>query len=113
MNRLDESGFMKILSAAVIVTAAMLAVTCDDDKDKNSNFQLMQLMLLQPKALILFNAGTRDGNMGGRSGADGLCNSAKPSGVRNLHAFLSVSDADPIADLPVNYIIPIDRRFTD
>jgi hypothetical protein len=108
MKILDKSGFLKIASAMVIVTAGMMTVTCDDNKDKNGNDQLMQLMLLQPKALILFNAGTRDGNMGGRSGADGLCKSAKPSGVRNPHAFLSVSDADPLINMPSTYKIPID-----
>jgi trimeric autotransporter adhesin len=45
MNSLNKSGFMKILSAAVIVMACMLAVTCDDNKDKNSNEQLLPLML--------------------------------------------------------------------
>jgi len=44
--------------------------------------------------------------MGGRKRADGLCKNAKPSRVRNPHAFLSVSDADPIALMPSTYRIP-------
>ena len=46
------------------------------------------------------------GNLGGRSGADALCNSGKPDALSHLaqvHAFLSVSSSDTIKDMPENY----------
>jgi hypothetical protein len=46
-----------------------------------------------------------DGNLGGRAGADALCAANKPGGVANtnIHALLSTSPADSIANMPANY----------
>ena len=45
------------------------------------------------------------GNLGGREGADDICEDEKPSGLScdNLHAFLSVGEDDEIKDLPYSY----------
>lgn len=58
--------------------------------------------------ILLYNAGAQGGNLGGRSGADGLCVSEKPSGAyqTNVRALISVSGADEIRDMVSNYSVP-------
>ncbi len=48
------------------------------------------------------------GAIGGRAGADTLCQSAsnKPAGYSNYRAFISVSATDEIRDMPANYGVP-------
>ncbi|KIY99660.1 hypothetical protein MNEG_8300 [Monoraphidium neglectum] len=50
----------------------------------------------------------RDGNLGGRSGADALCSASinRPAGLARVHAFLSVSASDQIADFSTKYGVP-------
>lgn len=50
----------------------------------------------------------RDGNLGGRAGADALCQASanRPAGSANAHAFISVAAGDAIADMPGNYGVP-------
>jgi hypothetical protein len=50
----------------------------------------------------------RDGNLGGRSGADALCSASpnRPTGLVQVRAFLSVSAGDQIADFPAKYGVP-------
>jgi hypothetical protein len=110
MKRLYKSGFMKILSAAIIVIASLFFLTCDDKKDNSSSNLLLMLLGGGSSKLVLYNAGTHDGNLKGaeadaRTGADAICNSSanKPSGVTKVHAFISISAADQISDMPAHY----------
>jgi hypothetical protein len=50
----------------------------------------------------------RTGNLGGRSGADALCSASlnRPTGLVQVHAFLSVSAGDQIADFTTKYGVP-------
>lgn len=63
--------------------------------------------------IILYNAGGSgfDGNMGGRAGADALCQVSgnRPAGYANFRAFLSVNAGDEIRDMPGNYGVPTNR----
>jgi hypothetical protein len=49
--------------------------------------------------------GTHNGNLGGRTGADALCNSAsaKPANYTGYHAFITVNASDEIEDMPRSY----------
>jgi hypothetical protein len=101
MNKKSASGLIKIIVSSLILTGTLAFVTCDDDKKDDNSL----LMLLAKPKLILYNAGTHNGNLGGRSGADALCDASgnKPDGVTNVHAFLSVDATDQIKDLPATY----------
>lgn len=62
-----------------------------------------------PTTLVLYDAGgTFDGNLGGRAGADALCQASgnRPAGYSNFRAFLSVNAGDEIRDMPGNYGVP-------
>jgi len=50
----------------------------------------------------------RDGNLGGRAGADALCAASAnaPAGYANYRAFISVDANDEIRDMPGNYGVP-------
>jgi hypothetical protein len=52
----------------------------------------------------------RKGDLGGRSGADAICNADKSQfptlTCTHVRAFLSVNDADEIRDMPGNYGVP-------
>jgi hypothetical protein len=95
----------KIILAFMISAALGTYVTCErndlfDDKI-NEAFTLFNSGPAAPDRIYLYSYGvTPDGNLGGRSGADTLCNSiAPPSGAATVHAFLSVSATDQIRDL--------------
>jgi hypothetical protein len=107
MRSTTSSGFIRPLSVVVIVVVSMMLITCDDTGKKNSNNQLLPLLLIssKPTMLMLYNAGTPDGNLGGRTGADAICNASgnMPAGVKKVHAFISMSASDQISDMPANY----------
>jgi hypothetical protein len=70
-----------------------------------------------PKVMYLYDGGGVSGAIGGRSGADILCYQAglsapggMPYGTTN-RAFISVSAADEIRDMPFDYGVPTDRRI--
>jgi hypothetical protein len=50
----------------------------------------------------------RNGNLGGRSGADALCSASvlRPAGLVRVRAFLSVSSTDQISAFPALYKVP-------
>ncbi len=58
------------------------------------------------QAIVMYNAGGSgfDGNLGGRAGADALCQASgnRPAGYTNFRAFLSVNGGDEIQDMPGN-----------
>jgi hypothetical protein len=60
-----------------------------------------------PKTVIYLDSTARNGNLGGRSGADATCASSpsKPSNAisGSVHAFISVNAADEIRDMPSTY----------
>jgi hypothetical protein len=50
----------------------------------------------------------RNGNLGGRTGADALCSASafRPAGLAQARAFLSISSADQISNFPALYNVP-------
>lgn len=61
--------------------------------------------------IVLYQANSAmgiSGAIGGRTGADTLCQNAgnKPVGYSNYRAFISVSATDEIRDMPTNYGVP-------
>jgi hypothetical protein len=61
---------------------------------------------------VVVFAASSAGNMGGREGADGLCEQAlagypQLSGLET-HAFLCVATDDAVVDMPENYGVPVD-----
>ena len=60
----------------------------------------------EPQKIVLFGtAATFSGSLGGRTGADAkvAADAARPSGLTEVHAFLSVSETDSIKDFPETY----------
>jgi hypothetical protein len=65
-------------------------------------------------SIYIFPAGLYTGNLGGRSGADTLCQNARDtifSGlpVSNVRGFLTISSSDQIINMTINYGIPADE----
>ena len=62
--------------------------------------------------IVMFSAGTYDGNLGGRAGADALCAANAPASLgseyTHFRAFISVNAGDEIRDMPGNYGVPTD-----
>jgi hypothetical protein len=62
------------------------------------------------RSILMYSVGASSGNLNGRTGADGLCSSGRPSGLPSdytgFRAFISVDNADEIADMPANYSVP-------
>ncbi len=60
--------------------------------------------------LYLFDGGGKAGALGGRSGADAVCQTAAAGfgglGMTSVRGFLSVSATDEVRDMPVNYGFP-------
>jgi hypothetical protein len=107
-------NFIKIISAAVFLLAFLSAVSCDVKNEAKSSDLLSDLLLASglpcslsttSTKLVLYDAGTHNGNLGGRGGADVLCNFSanKPSGTTKVHAFISISATDQISDMPAKY----------
>lgn len=63
-----------------------------------------------PEGVFLFAVAKHDGNLGGRSGADDYVSDRAPARLagKEVHAFLSVSATDELADMPANYAVPTD-----
>lgn len=63
--------------------------------------------------VMIYNAGVSTGNLGGRAGADSLCEAGRPNGLhhRYIRAFLSVNATDEVRDMPENYGLPTTRPF--
>lgn len=90
-------GIMPIFMLLLMLSS--MAFICSDDQKDNSSYKI-----------YLFNAGTTDGGLGGRSGADGTCqgHADRPAACTNAcYAFISSSDTEEIRDLPnAPYNIP-------
>ncbi|KPA14984.1 hypothetical protein MHK_004814, partial [Candidatus Magnetomorum sp. HK-1] len=59
-----------------------------------------------PNDVIIYNAGTSSGSMGGRTGADAICAASanRPiTGFTNYHALISFSASDTIANMPTTF----------
>lgn len=56
--------------------------------------------------VVLYFGGTSDGNIGSRSTMDSMCFTNMPAGFTSYRAFIGISAADSIANLPSNYGIP-------
>jgi hypothetical protein len=108
MNKKHRSGLVKIIALSVMLVGTLAFITCDDNGNKENNSLLLILGLSQAPKLIMYNAGTHTGTLGGRSGADGICNASpnKPAGATNVHAFISLS-GDQIIDMPATYGYPL------
>lgn len=66
-----------------------------------------------PPTIAMFKAGPFNGNLGGRSGANTKCVSAKPVGVTqaNVKAFVSLATTDEIRNMPTNYGVAINQEI--
>jgi hypothetical protein len=89
----------RLLQAACGVALATLAVGCGSTPSSEL-----------PVGVYLFAVAQHDCNLGGREGADALVQAGAPSQLqgKTIHAFLSVSETDEIADMPANYGVPTD-----
>ena len=102
------NGFLQVLQ---YTTSADGAWECADAEvpcnSKGSYFsQPARLTTTPPEGDIIYIAHQlKQGNLGGRSGADAYCVDKRPTKLEcdNIHAFLSVSDTDEIRDMPSNY----------
>ena len=67
-------------------------------------------------AIVMYSGGASNGNLGGRAGADTLCQNNLPTGLGteyiHFRAFISVDAADEIRDMPSNYAVPTDLPIT-
>jgi len=100
----------KILCAVLsVIISGFFFSSCEDESDDNDLLSVAIALSSckddgSPK-LMLFNAGVHTGNLGGRAGADALCQASpnKPAAVSNVRAFISTGAADEIRDLADNY----------
>ena len=55
--------------------------------------------------VAMYSAGSYNGNLGGRSGADAICTTNKPGSIgnTNVHAFVSISPTDMISNMSANH----------
>ena len=67
-----------------------------------------------PRGIVLYSAGVQVAELGGRSGADLICQqvSNKPAGYGAYRAFISVNANDEIRDMPTNYGVPTNVPIT-
>lgn len=105
----------------MIFGAILFFVTCErnDLYDNHKDYALSVVNLgldsggaAAPTAIYIYRytGGTVQGSLGGRAGADALCQSiAPPASTTVVHAFLSVSTADQVRDLvPLAYqVLPV------
>ena len=58
--------------------------------------------------IVMYDGGAHDGDMGGRTGADAICQASpsRPAGFANYRAFISIDANDEIRDMPANYGVP-------
>jgi hypothetical protein len=103
---------IKIISAMLMLLICITAISCDKKNKDDQAKKLLPLLLLSDGTtkLILFNAGTHDGNLGGRSGADAPCGASAnaPVGAKNIHAFISISADDELRDMGDRHGCPAD-----
>jgi hypothetical protein len=70
-------------------------------KDEGDHKAMYSRTSETPNNVIIYNAGTHNGNLGGRTGADAICaaSSNRPiTGFTEYHALMSFSASDDIAD---------------
>jgi hypothetical protein len=118
MKLAKNTHLKKFISATVIITSCLFFLACDEKKDNSSSNLLLMLLGGGSSKLVLYNAGTHDGDLKGaeadaRTGADAICNASgnKPFGATNIHAFISISGTDGIASMPANYGYAIDEAI--
>jgi hypothetical protein len=65
-------------------------------------------LFLRSRIVLFAEGDTRNGNLGGRAGADTLCQASKarPGGLVQVRAFLTVSATDQLANYEANYRVP-------
>jgi hypothetical protein len=100
----------KIIASMLFFLSAAFLITCEQN-DLYTNTEDKALSLLgvniddpviipAPTAIYIYSAGPYNGNLGGRTIADSLCDiPIRPAGTITWHAFLSVSGTDQIRDL--------------
>ncbi len=109
-----------MIPLATVMIATFLFSGCKTDSQSNDDAIAAMAQALTDSGssdstpvtqLVFFatdNGGTGwgNGNLGGRSGADAKCASAKPAGLscpNGNHALLSFSASDQISDMPTKY----------
>ncbi len=100
----DDTSSMNVAFTADAFTGSTLPANGSESENFSVAFT---------NALVLFNAGTTNGNMGGFAGASATC-SAELSSLglphTNVTPFLSFSSSDEIRDMPANFSIPTTFR---
>ena len=88
--------FLASFCGAVLIAGLLFFAGCSDDT------------AAAPVNIMLFSTTNQyDGNLGGRAGADAKCAADnKPAGRKTVHAFISVSAADCISNMPATYGFP-------
>ncbi len=97
----------KIVTASVLIVFAALFLTCErNDLYNNEGDDTLALIMIDladnsPQAIYIYDAGMVTGNLGGRAGADALCQAAAPPPfpITTVRAFISVSTTDRISSL--------------
>lgn len=63
--------------------------------------------------IYVYSGGHETGNLGGRAGADQMCEDALPLDLDGMevHALISVNANDEVVDMATNYNLPTDKPF--
>lgn len=96
-NGLSRRQFLKL--GAAVTAAAIVSIVVPSPAAAQSHGG-------GAAQIVMYSAGTSDGNLGGRAGADAMCVAANETGLPNARAFISVDAADEIRDMPGNYAVP-------
>lgn len=105
-----------VLAAGASIAPAFIG--CDED-DSQDTTALMTAALVQPAPdVLIYSGGTHDGNLGSRSNADAICETAAASfpalsGTQVKKAFISFSNTDRIKDLVPYNSSPVYAVKTD
>jgi hypothetical protein len=103
-ERLEVAGNLRLGGAVPSFRVTNVAAPIADSDVATKGFVLAQTA--QRSYTILYvSTASHNGSLGGRTGADAACAAEMPAGLtcQNIHAFISVSTADEIREMPNNY----------
>ena len=101
-----------VIAIIVLLFVALIFILIDkrqsisSNKTTEGNKSNITLSNARRGSLILWTTKDKyDGNLGGRQGADRICQKEMPKVLNcsNLHAFISVTENDSIKNMPDNY----------
>lgn len=85
------------------VTFTILPAAFTSGEAPEGNSQDFEFQFLNATTIVVYGAGLYNGNLGGRLGADLICETEKPGSVQhaNVRAFIGVSGLDEIQDFAI------------